>query len=119
VSETVSESAAIELFWHKCDRCPGFWFDPGGDAWVKATSTEPPWHPAPHVGIPERARPAPGEYLVLYRSGRMVSASWKLTTYAPEGEWVDDWDGDSIEDFDGQVVTHWRVLPAGLGKVSE
>jgi hypothetical protein len=66
------------------------------------------WHPV-------STKPAPGEYLVLYRSGKMVSASWMLTADAPEGAWVDDWDGESIEDFEGQVVTHWRVLPAGVG----
>jgi hypothetical protein len=70
---------------------------------------EATWHPV-------STKPVPGEYLVLYRSGRMMSASWMLTMYAPEGEWVDDWDGESIEDFEGQVVTHWRSLPAGVGE---
>lgn len=23
----------VELTWHKCKYCPGFWFDEGGNAW--------------------------------------------------------------------------------------
>lgn len=67
------------------------------------------WHP-------NTERPKPGEYLVCFRSGKMQTAKWEHTEYEPAGEWVDE-DGDSLEDYDGQVVAYWRSRPVGPGEV--
>lgn len=31
---------AVVLRWHECNKCPGYWFDAGGNVWKKVAENE-------------------------------------------------------------------------------